>query len=113
MIQLIFTTSNPGDFVAVLAHCQAQGLEVSITGKPPGKACQASQESPWEASPAVMAFRAAGMARLKPEKGETPHAAAIRRLKGAGIETAGMEIWAPGESPSQDMPPEDRDDDDL
>lgn len=106
-IQLIFTTGNTADFAAMLAHCMAMGIKPQVTASPSREGATSgastSQGKPWEASPAVIAFRAAGIGtRLKPENGETPHAAALRRLKAAGHDISGIpDAWEPMETETE------------
>ena len=87
-IQLIFQTDSPADFASVLAHCLAQGIKPSISAGPLAGNTVPAGNKEKSTSPAVTRFRENGLGRLRVNSGETPHAAALRRLTEAGIDTA-------------------------
>ena len=91
-IQLIFQTDSPADFASVLAHCMAQGIKPSVSAAPvAGNTVPAGiNRAEKSTSPAVARFREKGLPRFRVGNGETPHAAAMRRLMEAKIDVSDL-----------------------
>lgn len=128
-VSINFTTSVPGDFIAVLDWCKQNGVNATILAgtvkNEPGTGNRepgiGGQLGPWKESPAVKAFYASGLTKLRATEGETYHETALRRLTREGISIAGIplkwepEIREPGTMEPEVTPPDlsNFDDDDI